>query len=447
MPLPLIGFLGPMLLGGVFTPALEPFGNVVRQLGYKVLPSQLLPIQNLIVLRMREEIPIGDYRSTMRTWGYDTEASERIFVAAQFFPSAQDLVTWTAKEVFEPGSVEKYGLADEFENLDLSLFAKAGVSDEQARNFWIAHWQHPSFTQVVEMLRRDVLRDVVDRTAITVGTPEWVALRVVETAELFDWYKLVEIPPHWREKLTATSFAVPTRVDTRRMWDLRVIDEEQILRNALDRGLDIEDARREVVFTKVSTDFPDLMQRYSNGWISAADVRERLVSWGMPEERATELLETRMDNLARPTRIARERDLTKAEIVKGVKKKILTFDQGVVLLEGMGYDPGEAQFVLDINIESEGSPETPLDFLRLVGGYRTSQGQKSIAIPQQLRDAERRVLASRRVLDGILDNGTGDVGPALLDFETALQSFKAEVLAAGLPESILESYELPPAVD
>lgn len=441
MPFPLLGFLGPMLLGGIFSPALEPFGNLIRQLGYRAVPSQLTPIQFLVTLRMREEITDEQFRNNMRLWGFNDARTDQVFKAQQFFPSAQDLVNWQSKEVFEPESVERYGLDDEFDQLELDLFSKAGVSNEQARNFWRAHWQHPSFTQTVEMLRRDVLTGVGNRKQFAPGSLEWVALRVAETEALYQWYRLVEIPPHWRAKLTAIGSAIPTRVDTRRQWDLRVISEEQILRNALDRGLDIDDARAEVLFAKVSTDFPDLMARYSNGWITSAEVLERLTSWGMPPDRAEELLQTRMDNLARPQRIARERDLTKAEIVKGVKNNIISFGQGAEMLEVMGYDKAEAQFVLDINVEAGESPETPLDFLRLVEGYKQSQGQESTPVPQSVRDAEKRVLDARAILDGKLADGTGGVGPASLELSTALLAFRAELQEARLPLTLAENYE------
>lgn len=401
-------FLGQMMGSIVLATALTTLNNPLVQTGnrlFSILPADTL---SLIRLKFREQISPEYYFGEMEKQGFGQRQADDFLTAALFFPSPQDLVNWQAKEVFEPAQVEKYGLDAEFGELDLTLFGQAGVSMEQARNFWRAHWQHPPFGQVIQMLHRDILVDVTDRDSIEAGSEAWRTLRTQAQAELFDWYRLVEIPPHWRDKLTKLSDTLITRVDLRRMWDMRVIDEARLLRGNLDLGLVEQDARDLTLWTLVNNAFGDLTERFSKGWISEQDVQDELVTIGMSEERARELMETRLFNLAKPTRIALERDLTKSEIVKGVKKEIITAEVGEALLIEMGFDEPEASFILAINIESGESPEDEIEIRSLVQGWRKAAGLQSEAIPPTIIRARKAARKAKKTFQAAIDRKARD---------------------------------------
>jgi len=399
MPIPLVAAAAGMMFSGVISAMFAPFTQSVSQTAFSFLPNTLNPDGVLLTLRMRGLIDNDTYLSEMRKAGVNEERAERHLQAAQFFPTPSDLVAWQAKEVYEPESVQRYGLDNEFENLDLSDFTKAGVDTEQARNYWRAHWQHPSFTQATEMFKRDILANPDDRNKAPAGSPEWREVRKAQSDAMYEWFKLVEIPPHWRAPMREMSYNTLTRVDARRMADMEVLSDAELLRAYLDDGYNEENARRLVLWTKIYNRFPDLMSRYSNGWINSEDVVGILTSWGLPLERATELLEARMDNLAKPTRVATERDLTKAEIVKGVKKGVIGFGVGQSLLEDMGYDPDEASFVLAINVEAGETPETPLEFERLVQGYRKSVGMEATEVTPEALESEKGLTEATKALE------------------------------------------------
>lgn len=399
MPIPLLAIIGLPLLNALIGPAIGIAGETSRQKLSDKFPISLLPPDRLLTLKRRNLIDDATFFSQMRQNGFNNERSSLIFETSMFFPGPQDLVNWMAKEVFEPDSITKYGLDNEFENVDLSLFTKAGVSEEQARNFWRAHWQHPSFGQVVEMMHRNVLSRIDGRNTVAIGSEEWLAMREEEKEEVFDWFRLVEVPPRWRDAMTAISFTPITRVDSRRMWDLGVLDDDGVLRSNLDRGYSLEDSNAMLLFAKVERRLPDLIQLYKNGWISKEDVRARLGEFGLPEESVDRLFKERIINLDAPHRIARERDLTKAEIVKGVKKDFITFDQGLDLLVQMGYDLNEADFVLSINVEAGESPETPFEFQKLVGGYRSTMGLKASVVSKEALQAEKEFFAAKMALE------------------------------------------------
>ena len=93
-------------------------------------------------------------------------------------------------------------------------------------------------------------------------------------------------------------------------------------------------------------------------------------------------------------RIKKEKDLTKAEICKGVKNDVITRDVGRGYLMQLGYEEWEAKFILNINVEHlKGSPETNWEFQELVNEYQNALGAKHKEVSQVLIDLEKEYRA------------------------------------------------------
>jgi len=200
---------------------------------------------------------------------------------------------------------------------------RQGYNRFWAEAFWAAHWVRPAIEHLNEMYWRGVIdRDTWFKE---VRLNDYVPYAI-------DWYEKIIFRPY-------------TRVDARRMWDARTITEEELYENYRWLGYDDEHARGMVVWTKVWTALPELLNRYRYGWISLEDVYNELVGYGMPEERVRELVEARVRKVE-PERLRRERDLTKSEIGRLYKKGELTRTQAVELLTGLGYDESEAEYIL-----------------------------------------------------------------------------------------------------
>lgn len=306
-----------------------------RIAAFRLAVKALVDAGTLTRYKFRFNMADGEYYTRMAKLGFDQAEAELFLDAQRYYPSPMELVMWQAREVFEPGMVERYGLDDELEGLQKDAFYRAGMDDEQIRNHWRAHWQHASWVQVVEMLRRGQLTE----------------------PEVREWFRVVEIPPFWRDKLIATSWAVPTRVDVRRFWDMRTIDEGRLREVYGWQGYHGKDLEDYVLWTKVYVAFPDLLARWKNGWITLDQVRSELIGYGMPPERVEELVQTKVKP-NQGERTTTERNLTKADIYKGVKKDLINWAQGVELLVDLGYDPGEADYILRVNIPvGETAPE------------------------------------------------------------------------------------------
>ena len=307
-----------------------PIGNVFNHMQELAMRSQLLDPMMAVTAWRRDPEKYTKFIDDLKSFGLDDERIEAFKFATQYMPTPQQVIAWLAHEVFEPEMIAKYGLDDEFGGLDLTIPKKIGMTDEMSLNEWRNHWQHASWTQVVEMVRRGQMTE----------------------PDVWEWFRLVEIPPYWRDKLIAISWEVPTRVDVRRFWDMRTINEERLREIYTAQGYHGKDLEDYVLWTKIYVDFPDLMTRYKNGWLTLDEVRGELVSLGMSAERAEELIQTKVKAVA-SEKLVKQKDLTMSQIVKGVKKAVITREEGSVLLQDMGYDPYEASFILSIEIPQD----------------------------------------------------------------------------------------------
>lgn len=230
----------------------------------------------------RNDKPDDEVAAILVSHGWEEQDAKRMVEVAHFYPSPADLVNWQAKEVFEPEMVSHYGLDAELGELDLSMFKRAGMTAEQARNYWIAHWEHPSWNQLQQMLFR---------------IPE------VTEEEVRRWFRLMEVPPFWRQHMIDTAYHPYTRVDVRRMHKIGVFgtgpEADAKLRTAYtDLGFHGEQADNMVLFTKkynmqsgesANLDLTRSMieRAYDIGYIQRGQAEEYLSGMGYDEDEVT----------------------------------------------------------------------------------------------------------------------------------------------------------------
>jgi len=408
--------MGVMMVLGLVTGTFRPIGKIFEYKQEGILHTFRLDPLSVITAWRRDPTKYAALFDDLKDQGWNDDRIEALKFFTLFYPSAGDLINWAAKEVFEPGMVERYGLSDEFGLLDLSMFAKAGVSEEQARNYWIAHWEHASYMQIREMIHRGVLSEGREMPTPPTTKAGWEARDAEGLKEAYDWYRLVEIPPFWRDRLTEMMFEVPTRVDVRRWWDMRTIDEERLRSIYHAQGYHGKDLDDYVLWTKVYVAFPDLIARWKNGWITLDDVKRELTGYGMPEARLDELIETKIKS-TEGERTTTERDLTKTEIYKGVKKGLITWDEGIELLEDLGYDEDEADYILTVNVGVlEGSPDTYPEFLDMTQRWRKAAGMAAKIPTEELKRAAREVVKLTRDL-GLLQAAVKEEEAKLIEVD------------------------------
>lgn len=197
-------------------------------------------------------------RKLLSVIGYSDDKIDEIIQSWPVIPSIQDILTLISHEAFEPDQIEKYGLMDEFPTEQQEWLDKQGLSRYWQEKYWSGHWSFPALEKVYEMLHRGKLtRD-----------------------EMYQYFKIVEIPPYWREKLMDISYRPYTRVDTRRMHALGVLNDDQLLQAYRDQGYDDEKAFNMVLFTKQYNQSGDkrltraqIESYYKQGILNESDTR------------------------------------------------------------------------------------------------------------------------------------------------------------------------------
>lgn len=283
-------------------------------------------------------------------------------------PGSSDLVRMELREVFRPEFREEL-LTPETSSKFKETMRKHGFNDYWSDSYWGAHWVLPSMGDLDTMLHRGIIEEDAWETMVRRNDylPAWIPQR-----------KKIIYNPY-------------TRVDARRMWDLRILSENELLKNYKDLGYDDEHAAQMTLWTKVYVIATELRSRYSKGWITQKEVQQGFIDAGMTTDRARELMQ-KITKATGEDRIAKERDLTKTEIIKGVKKDIITKDDAVELLMDMGYSEDEAVYIILINIEAaSGSPETWSQFQEIVNKRRKASGLQVRDIPPHIKELETTI--------------------------------------------------------
>ena len=298
--------------------------------------------------------PTGDYIKGMYKLGYKPDQAKQFFEMSLHYPTPDELVRWQAREVFEPDMIARYGLDAEGGAVQRDAFYRAGMTDEQINNYWRAHWEHASWTQVTDMLHRGLLTTTGAAPDIPTTPEAWRARDAQGEAALYDYYKLVEIPPFWRDLLTRISFVPLTRVDIRRMHKLGVLDVDALYSAYRTHGYNDANAQlmtdwtvkyNQGTATAADRDLTkaDILRMYRDRLLSQVDAHDMLIELGYGEDEAGYLLDLYAQSTATKTK-----DLTVAQVKSLYQLGIRTKAQVTPFLEKFGYDKDEIMALYDL---------------------------------------------------------------------------------------------------
>jgi len=186
-------------------------------------------------LFLRGDLSKSQLYERMREMGFTDKRTDELAKLYEVIPSIQDLIYMTGKEAFEADIIEHIGLDAEFPGGIMEWAKKLGLSEDWVKKYWYAHWDQPGIQQGYEMLHRED----IDNRGNTIITME----------ELDMLFRIVEIPPFWRERLTKIAYMPYTRVDTRRMHKVGVLSDEELIWSYRNQGYDIEHAIKMAQFT------------------------------------------------------------------------------------------------------------------------------------------------------------------------------------------------------
>lgn len=218
------------------------------------------------------------------------------------------------------------------------------------------------------------------------------------------------------------------------MYKLMMFDEEDLYNNFLEENYTEAQAAMLTTYTILIQELPDLTAMYQKGVISGLDIITRLKKIGVPEYNATLLVQKLYDEF-QIDRITQEKNLTKAEIIKGVKNQVLTTSQGQSLLMDLGYDENEALYILAINaVVSAGDPEGYWDMRRVTENLKRARGEKYMNVPDALITFEKQIKDMKAKIKDLATKGGNEEQIGLLTVELVRieQAMKALIIQSKL---------------
>lgn len=273
---------------GAYTP--EDLDSLLRQQGYdegnvealKRAQRTVLDKGDIIDLDLRGELDIPERRRLFEAAGIDLQTELYMRKLAQRIPGVADIIRMAVKEVFTPETAEKFGQYADFPEPLAEWASKQGLSREWATRYWAAHWDLPSVSQGFEMLHRGV----------------------IDQATMDMLLKAMDVMPYWRDKINAIAYNPLSRVDLRRMYQLGIMTLAEVRDGYKKLGFDDANAAR--------------LTDYAGKYYGVEDDTEQV------DDRA----------------------YTKAEILAGYKKKVITRDQTSISLQSLGYSSAQADFYI-----------------------------------------------------------------------------------------------------
>lgn len=287
------------------------------------------------VLQWRHRGIITDQQATrsLRDLGFDEQTTRRYIDGSAVRPGVGDLVRFAVREAF-PGQSTYDATAKSTPERFIAESAKSGLSGEHARSYWAAHWELPSIGQVYEMFQRGV----------------------IDQGKLDAYLIAADVHPEWREALTKISHPPLTRVDVRRMHQLGILSDDDLVRAYMDNGYDKANAEGLAKFTIALEDEAekgaahperdltraDLMGAYADGITGREDTERALILIGYSTDEAALILD-REDLRAQRAERKELKDRTVSQAVAG----IIDFATAQDRLAGAGLSTDEQAITMD----------------------------------------------------------------------------------------------------
>ena len=325
------------------------------------------PSEIVVPLWLRNKDRWDRFWDDVKQIGVDDDHILALKELAYRVPGSGDVIRYMVKEVYNPTVYKAFGQDQEFPGGAGSFTADplqdaeaSGVRKEHLLKEWIAHWVLPSSGQGFDLLHRGEITE--DQLGMLL--------------------KALDIMPFWRDKLTALSWEVPNRVELRLLARYGLVDKAFLVEALKKAGLhqDYRDILADLMLAQgMLTDFS---KRYANKWINSDELKKELDAVGLSQLIKDRMYTWIIKNNA-GERIAAQKDLTAAEIIKGVKKNILTWDEGVSQLMALGYDEVEADYKMAIDVEVTPEATTP-DLTVKIDTIRRQRRQRLIDRPLEI---------------------------------------------------------------
>jgi len=291
-----------------------------------------IPVDHLSSWYLRDKVRLTDFESELTKRGYKPEEIDKIKELLELIPPVTDIIRMAVREAFKEDVAREWGLDQDFDPIVAEWAEKVGLSDYWTNKYWRSHWILPSVLQGYEMLHRGQ----------------------IDVDELKGLMRALDIMPGWRDKLINISYLPYTRVDTRRMHQMGILDEAGVVQSYRDQGYDAEKAAKMAEFTiaynteeeKEATK-TDILTAQEEGVISREESKEYLMIIGYQElwaetyvtkiEHKIEEKRRKAEEEEKDEELVKERELTKSDILSAYEDKVISEGEAIGFLREIDY--------------------------------------------------------------------------------------------------------------
>ncbi len=236
----------------------------------------------------RGELNQPQFDELLKALDYAPTWRKKLANIAKAIPGVQDQIRFAVREVYDHASRTRLQLDADYPARFTAEAAKHGLAEQDAKDYWAAHWELPSRLEGATMLHRNLITE----------------------AEYAQLLKALDFSPTWRDNLEAIARLVPGRIDLRRFYTAGIINRAETKAGYMRLGYSETDADRLTALAATSSagktkdlTAAQLAAEYLGHHIDRAEYLRELDALGYSPEEAE-----RLADLADRKRIDRARE-------------------------------------------------------------------------------------------------------------------------------------------
>lgn len=232
--------------------------------------------QDMIAYMLRKDPTLSNLPKELRKLGIHYNYYDVYKELAYQIPPIQDIITMAVREAFTPAIATRFGQYEDLPQPFIEYATKKGLTKEWAERYWASHWSLPSPQQGFEMFQRGI----------------------IQRDDLLLLLRALDIMPYWRDKLVQLAYNPLTRVDVRRMYQVGVLNEQEVNKAYHNIGYDDTNAAKLTEFTirnirntLSGIKSNDVINAYKNYYITDNEARNLLGELGIKSNEISNILQ------------------------------------------------------------------------------------------------------------------------------------------------------------
>ena len=289
--------------------------------------------------------------------GIDAAVFDKMLKSSEYINTPQDLILFLVREIFNDKIRTQYEQDADFPKEAYKEFAKIGISEELALNYWAAHWKLPSIEQGFEMMFRYRPEDKQfwEEEAQEIGLDTTQLTTTQE--DMRNLLKTNDTMKFWREKTLGIAFRPLTLRMLQQQVRLRILDRPRTEYQYRKMGYSNRDAKNNTAFSFLYESLGDWIEMLKDSRITESEIRNEMNEWSVPQN-IQDIIWTRKLEPATEAQVTKEKEIGVSYLKKGFQLGKISRDEAIQGLTLLKYAEKTSKFMIEIwslELEQTGS--------------------------------------------------------------------------------------------